>query len=105
MLYERLGDLALAEIMTDAIGVSHYQSERNTHLAHNYICEQDGRDGESDSSDTVSLVPDSMYPLPIGITFCHASIQRNQEKDRSDRSKEPDRCSCKENAAPRRVPR
>ena len=46
------------------------------------LCDQDGCYGESGDPHAMSLVPDPMYPLPIGNSLCHAAIQWNQEKDR-----------------------
>lgn len=63
--------------------VSQYSFKSNACLAYNYICEQDGRKGKSGSSHAMSLVPGSVYTLPIGITLCDASIQGHQEHDRS----------------------
>jgi hypothetical protein len=59
--------------------VFRYESESSAHLARYDVCEQDGCDGESGNTHAVSPVPNPMYPLPIGSTFCDATIEWNQE--------------------------
>lgn len=45
------------------------------------VCEQKRHGGESGYAHSISPVPNPIYPLPIGSTFCHATSEWNQEKD------------------------
>src|SRR3982074_59929 len=61
-----------------------------------YVCEQDSCGDESGYAHSMSPVPNPIYPLPIRSTFRHATSEWNQDQDRCQRNKKPDRIRSKQ---------